>query len=228
MGGCGCGCGGGHEPGCAQYQALIGTDVGMLSGDACGATFAGNAPVLDIKCSLAAELFGVRDEMQRLKAELGGTPYRAFLVWEKQGEDGEFRDVRRVELMPVQVVGLADVLLEVSASGVKPEGDVMLTGVSPAQVTADDLMGRLDGRPWDDGGCRFFVEVVQHQLCAGRPEPSRFRFTPRGLPELRTAKAPVGWMLRLTDQSMARGRHGEDRTLGHGDQEREDRWSVLR
>lgn len=224
---CGCGCGGGHEPGCVHYESLIGTDVGMLSGDACGAG-AANQPVVDIKCSLAASMFGVRDDLQRLKAQLGGTPYRAFLVWEKQDESGEFVDVRRVELMPVQVVGLADVLLEVSPSGVKPEGDVMITGVSPAQVTADDLLGRIEGRAWDEAGCRFFVDVVQHQLCEGRAEPSRWRFTPRGVPELRTAKAPVGWMMRLTDQSMARGRHGEDRTVGAGEQPRESRWDALR
>jgi len=227
MGGCGCGCGGGHEPGCVHYASLIGTDVGMLQGDACGAG-AANAPVVDIKCSLAAGMFGLRDEMQRLKAQLGGTPYRAWLVWEQQGDDGEYRDVRRVELMPVQVKGISEVLLEVSASGLKPEGDAMLVGVSPAQVTADDLLGRLEGRPWDEAGCRFFVEVVQHQLCAGRAEPTRMRFTPRGLPELRTAESPAGWMIRLTDQSMPRGRHGEDRTLGHGEQTREDRWAVVR
>lgn len=225
MGGCGCGCGGGHEPGCVHYSALIGSDVGMLSGDACGAG-AGNQPVVDIKCSLAAGMFAVRDDMERLRAELGGTPYRVSLVWEAQDNEGIWTDVRRVELQPVKVVGLSDVLLEVGASGVRPEGDVMLVGVSPAQVTADDLLGRLEGKAWEDG--RFFVDVVQRQLCAGRAEPSRWRFTPRGLPELRTAKTPIGYLMRLTDQSVARGRHGEDRTVSVGEQPRESKWSGVR
>lgn len=208
-----------------HYSALIGTDVGMLSGDACGAG-AGNQPVVDIKCSLAASMFGVRDDLERLRAEMGGTPYRVFLVWEAQDDEGVWTDVRRVELQPVRVVGLSDVLLEIGSSGVKPEGDVMIVGVSPAQVTADDLLGRLEGKAWEDG--RFFVDVVQRQLCAGRAEPSRWRFTPRGLPELRTAKAPVGFMMRLTDQSVARGRHGEDRTVSVGEQPRESKWSGIR
>ena len=61
-GGCNCGCSGGHEPGCPQYEAMIGTYISLRDGDACG-TSAANAAVLDIKCSLGIDLAGIVAEV---------------------------------------------------------------------------------------------------------------------------------------------------------------------
>ena len=224
---CGCGCGGGHEPGCVHYEALIGTDVGVLSGDACGAD-AYNAPVLGIACAPLIDLLGVHDMASRLKAELGGTPYRVFLVWETQADGGEeWVDVRRVELMPVEVRGINELVIEITPSGASFKGELMLTSISPRQVTQDDLLGRMEGRAWDGDHCRFFVEIVEHQLCAGRAEPTRLRCVPKGHPELRTSQAPIGRMIRLVDSGMARGRHGEDRTTKLGELPDRNKWDHL-
>lgn len=224
---CGCGCGGGHEPGCVHYEALLGTDVGMLSGDACGAG-SDNTPVLDIKCAPLIDLQGVQDMALRLKAELGGTPYRVFMVWETLADGGEeWVDVRRVELMPVEVRGLNELVIELTPSGASFEGELVLLGISHRQVTQDDLLGRMEGRAWDGDHCRFFFEVVQHQLCVGRAEPTRLRCVPRGHPELRTAKAPRGFMVRVMDSGIARGRHGEDRTTKLGELPERDSWDHL-
>ncbi len=228
MSGCGCGCGGGHEPGCVHYEALVGTDISSLSGDACGAG-ASNAPVLSIQCAPLVSLQGVVDLGRRLEASLGGVPYRVFLVWERLQDGGEaWVDVHRVELMPVEVRGLNELLVEYTPSGARFEGEVLLVGISPRQVTQDDLLGRKDGRDWSEDGARFFYEVVQHQLCQGRVEPTRLRFIPKGHPELRTARAPTGFMIRLRDQAVARGRHGEDRSLGVGEVPERGAWDHLR
>ena len=224
---CGCGCGGGHLPTCVHYQDLIGTDVSALSGDACGAG-ASNLPVVNIACAPLIGLFGVQDMARRLKASLGGTPYRVFIVWERLADGGEeWVDARRVELMPVEVRGLNEVIIELTPSGSSFEGEVVLINVSPRQVTQDDLLGRMEGAAWDGDGCRFFYEIVQHQLCQGRAEPTRLRCVPKGHPELRTAKAPIGFMIRLIDSGIARGRHGEDRSIGAGEQPEHNRWDHV-
>ena len=66
-----------------------------------------------------------------------------------------------------------------------------------------------------------------HGICAGRPEPTRLRCVPRGHPELRTARAPVGFMIRLIDSGIARGRHGEDRSIGAGEPLEHGTWDHV-
>lgn len=213
---CSCGCTP-HDPSCPDYQNIVGPDAGVLAADGCGATAEGNAPVWSIKCSLGVGLQGTIDQIRRLKTTMGLTPYRVWLVWEEQGDDGVYRDVRRVELQPVEVRKLDDVALTVGPGGVQPEGEIQLVHVSPAQVRQDALLGRLDGKTWSGDRQRFFYEVAPRDQCTGGPEPTRFRFAPAALPVLSRSKSPIGWSIKLTSQMPARGRHGEDRTVSLGE-----------
>lgn len=213
---CSCGCTP-HDPSCPDYAHIVGPDAGVLSADGCGATPAGNAPVWSIDCSFAVGLQGVVDQVRRLKTTLGVTSYRVWLVWEEQGDDGKYHDVRRVELQPVEVRGLDEVALNVGPGGMQPEGQIELRHVSPAQVRQDALLGRLDGKPWNGDRQRFFYEVAVRDQCPGGAEPSRFRFAPAAVPELSRGRDPFGWTVKLTSQMPARGRHGEDQTAALGE-----------
>ena len=228
--GCNCGCSGSHAAGCPQFDDLVGTFIALRAGDACGATDSGNAAVLDIKCTLGLQLQPLLDMTGRLKASLGLQPYRVFLVWEQRVDSEEFTEVRRVELMPVEVRGLNEVRIVLGADGRAPDGQLLLVGISPNQVSQDDLLGRLEGRAWDRDGERFFYEVRLHERCAGRSKPTAWRWTVDGVPELRSpARAPAGWMIRVTDQRAPRGRHGEDQTTAIGVQpEAASRYDVFR
>lgn len=208
------GCGGTGIPLAATRPA---PDVGVLAGDGCGATTRANGAVADVACSIGVDLQGIYDEVMHLKTELGFTPYRVFLVWEEQGEDGVYRDARRIELQPVAVKPLKDIKLELGPGGLQPQGEVMIEGVSPRQVTQDDLLGRLYGRPWSGDKQRFFFEVLPRDECPGRPEPTRWRFAPWSPPTLSRAKEPIGWSIKVSSQMPSRGRHGEDRTVELGE-----------
>ncbi len=230
-GGPNCTCGGKspHAPGCPALGSTA-PWVGVLAGNGCGPDGA-NAPVLDEGCTLVSDLLGVLDDVRHLETELGMTPYRAWLVWELRGPDGEFRDVRRIELQPVKVVGLREMNLDLSVGGMRPQGVIRIERVSPRQVNEDDLRGRMDGKPWDEDGQRFFVEIASRDLCGtdGRAPVQPMRFAPAGPPELRTVKSPIGWSMSLIDQSMPRGRIGEDRTAQlNAPAPTASRWSGLR
>lgn len=226
MSGCNCGCSGNHSADCPEFKALQGTLAGMLSGtDACGATPGNNGAVLSVQCSFGTSLAGIVDWAGRMKADMGLVPYRVFLVWEKRVDGEEYTEARRIELMPVELRGLNEVRIVLGSDGRAPDGQVLLVGVSPAQVTQDDLLGHVEGRAWDGDGERFFVETKLHERCAGRTKPQPWRWTIDGVPELRVGKAPHGWMVRLTDQRVARGRHGEDRSTAIGElPERSSPW----
>lgn len=216
MSGCTCGCSP-HDPACPAYGAMFGPDVGVLAADGCGATPEGNAPVHSIRCSLALSLQPIVDSVRRLKTSLGFTAYRVWMVWEEQGDDGVYRDVRRVELQPVEVFKLDEVALTVGPGGLQPEGQIELRHISPSQVRQDALLGRLDGKTWSGDRQRFFYEVVPRDQCVGGAEPSRFRFAPAAVPVLSRSRDPFGWSIKLTSQMPARGRHGEDRTVELGE-----------
>jgi len=217
-GACNCGCSGNHSEDCPQFQALTGTLAGMLSGaDACGATQTNNGPVLSIQCSLGSGLAGIVDRAGKLKAMMGLAPYRVFLVWEQRVDSELFTEVRRIELMPVEMRGLNEVRITLGPDGRAPDGQVLLVGISPRQVTQDDLLGNMNGKAWDGDGERFFYESRLHERCAGRTTPTPWRWAVDGVPELRTGRNPYGWMIRLTNQRGARGRQGEDRTTNQGE-----------
>ncbi len=217
--GCNCGCSGNHSADCPQFKALQGTLAGMLSGkDACGATPENNGAVLSVQCSFGVGLAGIMDRAGKLKASMGLVPYRVFLVWEVRVDGEEYTEARRIELMPAELRGLNEVRIVLGPDGRAPEGQVLLVGVSPNQVTQDDLLGHNDGRAWDGDGERFFYETILHERCAGRTKPQPWRWTIDGVPELRVGRSPSGWMIRLADQRIARGRHGEDRSTAIGEQ----------
>jgi hypothetical protein len=214
MSGCSCGCTP-HDPSCPAYEQIVAPDAGLSVADGCGADEA-NSAVWSTKCSVGVDLQDVLDDVRHLKTELGFTPYRVWLVWEEQGDDGVYRDVRRVELQPVEVRKLDEVALTIGAGGMQPEGQIQLVRMSPRQVRQDALLGRLDGRTWSGDRQRFFYEVVARDECAG-PSPTRFRFAPAAIPVLSRSKSPIGWSIKLTSQMPARGRHGEDRTVALGE-----------
>lgn len=226
---CNCGCSGNHSADCPEYKALQGTLAGMLAGsDACGATPQNNGAVLSVQCAFGTGLAEIMDWAGKLKAELGLVPYRVFLVWEQRVDGEEYTEVRRIELMPVELRGLNEVRIVLGPDGRAPDGQVLLVGVSPNQVTQDDLLGHMHGRPWDGDGERFYFETRLHDRCAGRTKPEPWRWTVDGVPELRVGRSPSGWMVRLIDQRVARGRHGEDRTTALGEQaEMTSRYDAL-
>lgn len=226
---CTCGCSGSHAPGCPALNSVA-PQVGVITANGCGGDEA-NEPVVSIGCSLAADIFDVLDPVRKLETELGMTPYRVWLVWELRGPDSEFRDVRRIELQPVKVVGLRDMNLGLSAGGMRPEGAIRIERISPRQVNEDDLRGLMDGKPWSEDGQRFFIEIQVRDLCGGggRTPPKPMRFAPAGPPELRTVKRPIGFSMTLVDQSMPRGRIGEDQTAAlNAPPPTASRWSNLR
>ena len=228
MSGCNCGCSGSHSADCPEFSKLVGTLVAMRQGDGCGAD-GSNSAVLGIACSFGLQLAGTSDWVGRMKADMGMAPYRVFLVWELRVDGEEYTEVRRVELMPVEMRGLNEVRIVLGPDGRSPEGQVLLVGISPRQVSQDDLLGHSEGRAWDRDGERFFIETRLHELCAGRAAALPWRWTIDGVPELRTGRSPYGWMVRLTDQRVARGRHGEDRTTALGEQpEGEDMFDRIR
>lgn len=227
MSSCSCGCTP-HDPSCPAYGVIVGTDVGPLVADGCGATEAGNAAVHSIRCSLGASLQAVVDRVRRLKTTLGLTAYRVWLVWEEQADDGVYRDVRRVELQPVEVLKIDDVALTVGPGGLQPEGKIELRHISPNQVRQDALLGRLDGATWTGDRQRFFYEVAPRDQCLGQPEPTRFRFAPASAPRLSRGGDRFGWSIRLIAQMPARGRHGEDQTVALGEPAPATKWGRVR
>jgi len=223
--GCG-GCGGSGIPAALSMQA---PDASTLAGSGCGATRGANGAVPDVSCSIGVELQGVFDEVMHLKTELGFTPYRVWLVWEEQGDDSQYHDVKRVELQPVTVRPLGDIDLAVGPGGVQPEGAIVVENISPRQVSQDDLLGRLDGRTWSGDKQRFFFEVVVRDECKGKPAPTRWRFAPASPPTLSRSRKPIGYSIRLTSQMPSRGRHGEDRTVKLGEPApTHSKWDGLR
>ena len=219
MSAAGCTCLGGvvHAPSCPLYTQVQGPDGASALGDGCRADEAVHAPVLGIACGLGVRVLEIQAQAGRLVSGLGLRPYRVFLVWEERGPDGEYHEVRKVELMPAEVVDMKGVKLQVGPAGTNPEGEIRVQGVSPLQVTEDALLGQLDSRAWNGDGQRFFYEVVRHRLCDGESLPARWRFTPKSVPHLSTAKSPLGYSITLTDQSMQRDPAGRDQTVAVGE-----------
>lgn len=222
-----CGCtGGGHDPTCPFYGNIVGVDGASAAGQGC-APGTGNAPVFSVSCSPGVRVQAAVDRAYRLVARLGFTPYRVFLVWELRAPDQKYYDVRRVELMPAQIVDMKGLKVELDRNGLDLPGTVRLQRVSPNQTTEGELLGHLDGKPWDQPGARFFYEVVQHERCAGQAPPKRWRFFPGSAPHLSTSKDPLGYSIDLTDQK--RDGAGRDQSLDVGETERQNSYlDVLR
>lgn len=194
-------CGGGSSP-----------DTGA-GGSACQpgpnnepvADSSGRAPGYSPAAQAAVDL--ARRELHRV----GQRGYRVFLVWQERERGGQYRELKRIELMPVRVQGVSDVDWTGDVSGMAREGSLELSEISLAQVSEHDLMGRLDQRDPEDG-VEFFYEIVRYARCADdKPEP--MRYTPAGLPEYDIAD--LQWVIQVQDQHNPRGPDGEDRTLAN-------------
>lgn len=218
MSGCTCTGGATHAPSCPLYTQVVGPDGASALGDGCSAPAQVHQPVLGIGCTLGPRIQGLNDLAGKLVAGLGLNPYRVFLVWEERGPDGEYHEVRKVELMPVEVVDMKGIRLDVSAAGTNNSGELRVQRISAGQVSEGALLGQLDGKPWNGDGQRFFYEIVKHTFCETEPKPARNRFAPKSLPHLSLMKAPIGYSITLIDQQMQRDANGKDQTVTTGEQ----------
>lgn len=218
-----CACtGGGHDPACPYFGTVVGVDGASAPGQGC-APGPGNAAVRGIACSTGVKIQRVVDRAYRLVSRLGFQPYRVFLVWELRSPDQSYRDLRRVELMPVEVADLKGRKIEVTRTGIVNPGEVRIQRVSPNQVTQEELLGYIDGQPWNVPGGRFFYEVVLHERCnPGAPGNTRWRFGPASMPHLSTMNDPLGFSIDLTDQLEQRDSAGNDRSVEVGEPDRRD------
>lgn len=167
----------------------------------------GNLPVADSAylCSLGVQLQATVDSARRISHELGLRPYRVVLIWATRDARQRFQVVRELELMPVQVSPVDDLAWDLQTAGRQVNGDLILSEISPAQVSKEDLLGYLDGQPVPDG-TEFWVEVTQRTVCAGDPEHEPGRYTPSGLPGL---DGPgFQWVMRVTSQQNPRAAAG--------------------
>lgn len=136
----------------------------------------------DLRGSLGVCLQAAVDEARSVVHDLGLRGYRVFLVWQRRDSNQRFQEINRKELFPVQVSSLAGVAYESSPSGMQPEGDVVLTELSPAQTNTRELLGRVPDLNYHlDPDIEFFYEVTPRARCVGdNPVPGRF--TPASLP----------------------------------------------
>jgi len=181
--------------------------------DGCGPG-EGNAPVSSsMRCgpAVAVSMQPAVDRMRRLAHTMGFVRERVFLVWQEQDQKSRrWREVERLELMPVRVLGLDKLNKVLSENGTIEGGEVTVHGVSPAQVTIAMLQGRRDGKAWADSSSReFFFEVERTERCEGdRPEP-RLRFALAG----EVAAPPLEYRFRLVAQQKPRRDDGRDAGL---------------
>lgn len=209
-----CSCGPTWIGGVDPSQIVPGTPIA----DPCGPG-EGNEPVEseDLRCSVGVTMQPHVDAARRQVHALGLRPYRVYLVWEEQQRDQTWKDIKRVELVPVEVEALDSVDLELSEIGIDPDGAIRLSQISPALVSEHDLLGKLDGESISrsDPDVRFFYEVVKHARCAGDPPPVRRRYIPGGEPSHRASS--FEWTILLVDNAARRGPDGEDRTFVRDD-----------
>lgn len=177
----------------------------------CGPLGPGNQPVsdCDYRRSLGVDLQGIVDEARKFRHDFGLRPYRVFLVWQRRDARQEFREVKRVELMPVRVSNLTQIDLELAASGLQPSGTLALSEISPQQVDEHMLRGKLEGRDLASNE-EFFYEVALIPRCDG-DTPIRGRYTLAGVPFFDGQK--FQWRVAVSDQENPRGPFGEDQTL---------------
>jgi hypothetical protein len=144
----------------------------------------------------------------------GLRPYRVFLVWRKrqrdQPPDRAFKVIKRVELVPVNLVALDTTDLELTSVGLDAIGGVSLTQISPGQVSDDDLRGKLDGRDLNGSEEEFFYEIV-HRTFPGQSTPPRRRYILAGEPH--HDGEGFQYVVNLRTQAADLGPNGEDQNL---------------
>lgn len=134
----------------------------------------------DYASSLGVELQCDIDEARREAYHvLGLRPYRVFLTWRRRNRslppERSYAVIKRIELVPVNVVALDGTDLELTSVGLDAIGGITLTQISPAQVSDDDLRGKLDGADLKASEEEFFYEVV-HRVFPGQTTPPRRRY----------------------------------------------------
>ena len=130
--------------------------------------------------SLGVTLQCTVDEARRLAYHTTGLrPYRVFLVWRRRRRDiapeRPHQIIKRLELVPVNLVALDGTDLELTSVGLDAVGGLTLTQISPRQVSDDDLRGKLDGRDLVGSEEEFFYEVIHRQL-EDQTDPPRRRY----------------------------------------------------
>lgn len=181
----------------------------------CGPTSANCPPVNPYACTIAAGVQFAVDSAARMNAVLGLRPYDVFLVWQSRApQTRTWVEAYRLQLFPVQVVGLEELSLTVGENGLFKEGVIDLLEVSPQQIPDErTLAGWRDGLAWADADNdrEFFYEVVHQRRCPGDQAPIRHRFTLAGPP----AHDAEGWQwrIRLRPQLVDRKGDGVDQAL---------------
>jgi hypothetical protein len=97
--------------------------------------------------------------------------------------------------MPVKVESVSNVDWQSDVSGMHADGMLRLSEVSLAQVSEDDLMGKIDGSD-PPADVEFSISVLRYPRCAD-DTPQAQKFTPASLPEYDTAG--LQWIMFISD-----------------------------
>lgn len=179
--------------------------------DGCGPSGANDLPCEPMVGSIGVRLQGIIDRARRLPQAMGLRRERVFLVWQKQHEVTRvWQEHLRIELVPVKVAGLSKIDKALGDGGLRSDGEVTLTEVSPAQVSIRQLQGWIGDEDWPNTSEReFFYEIVRGRRCAGDDEEPRLRFTLSSEVE----SMAYGYKFRLLTQHVPRGDGGVDRSV---------------
>ena len=169
----------------------------------------GNAPITDraYQCSLGVSLQRTVDSARRIVHQMGLQPYRVKLIWAKRDSRERYQVIQEIELVPVQVDAVEDLSLDLTMVGRQLTGNLVLSKVSPAQVTEYQLRGKLepDQDPPDD--VEFFYEVSRIPRCVTDPPVAPTRFTQSGKPGWDALG--YQWIVQLVAQQNPRGPEGQ-------------------
>lgn len=155
----------------------------------------------DLVGSLGVCLQSAVDGARGIVHDLGLRGYRVWLVWRKRNRQQRAEEIRRVELFPVLVSSTAALDWESSASGMQASGDLVVTEISPAQVSGRELFGYIDDRARDPD-VEFFYEIERRERCPTEPNTVPGRFTPASLPYYDAEN--FQYTITVTDQEGAR------------------------
>ena len=163
------------------------------------------------------EIQGAVDAARRTAAEVGARGYRVYLVWTKRDSRLRAQELKRLELVPVNVSDLTEVDWDVTPGGSSADGAVRLTEISPNLVTEDDLYGRLDGEPDLPPGVEFMYEIVRRTRCSTEAAPAPQRFQIASVPHYDPVR--LWWEVIVTSADASRAPEGttpdRDQTRRH-------------
>lgn len=189
----------------------------MTTKDPCGSGVCGpsdgNKPLCEgaLSRSIGVRLQPAVDRARRIAHSLGLRRERVFIVWQEQhARTREWAEAARLELMPVKVEWIERIDKVLGENGLVWSGEVLLSEVSPSQVSIATLQGKRDGVDWADRSTReVFFEIIRYQRCASDPPEQRLRFTPASEVEA----PPFEYRFRLLAQHLPRTPEGKDAGL---------------